>query len=246
LYIAGRAQIAWQTQFMKILHLLNKSFFSAEGPPLWTTGLLSPKTCSKSIMRPAEILGIGVQAIQHPLPITRIEVCFFLVPLSLLAQSPDLTHCVSQPSDEKRPGSSCESGRVQVELQSDFLAALTFAHRVRCAAAILRRALADIVRFLGIVTTLAFPLLAFTFAQRARWAAAILALPAEDILRRVAVPFVYAAPKADSAAPIAFISLLNRACSFLNICTTPLRFVIEFPLAGILAGGSGSMRLWRF
>lgn len=102
----------------------------------------------------------------------------------------------------------------------------SFAQRARCAAAIRRRALADIIRFLGVVTTLALPLRPFTFAQRARWAAAILALPAEDIRRRVAVPFVYAAPKADSAAPIAFISLLNRACSFLNISTTLPRLVI--------------------
>jgi hypothetical protein len=61
-------------------------------------------------------------------------------------------------SSLKRPGSSRESGRlleVEAPLQADFFAAFTFAHRARCAAAILLRALADIVRF-GIVTTLAF------------------------------------------------------------------------------------------
>jgi hypothetical protein len=137
---------------------------------------------------------------------------------------------------KKRPGSSVSLG-VQPELtvQADFFAAFTFAHRARCAAAILLRALADIVRFLGIVTTFAFPPFAFTFAQRALCAAAILALPAADILPRDAVRFPYASPKADSAAPIAFISLLNRSCSFFNICTTPPRFVIESPSRGIVA-----------
>ena len=118
--------------------------------------------------------------------------------------------------------------------QADFFAAFIFAHRARCAAAILLRALADIVRFLGIVTTFAFPLLVLAFAHRALCAAAILALPAADILPRRAVPFPYAAPKAESAAPTAFISLLNRSRSFLNLCTTPpSRFVIESPSRGL-------------
>jgi hypothetical protein len=116
--------------------------------------------------------------------------------------------------------------------QAVFFAALTFAHRTRCAAAILLRALADIVRFLGIVTGFAVSPLAFTFAHRALWAAAILALPAADIPPRGAAPFPYADPKAESAAPIAFISLVNRSCSFFNICTTPSRFVIESPSCG--------------
>jgi hypothetical protein len=139
----------------------------------------------------------------------------------------------------KTPRLICESGRFNLSfpVQADFFAAFTFAHRARCAAAILLRALADIVRFLGIVTTFAFPPFAFTFAQRALCAAAILAFPAADILPRGAVPFPYAAPKADSAAPIAFISLLNRSCSFFNICTTPPRFVIESPSRGIVTGG---------
>jgi len=52
-------------------------------------------------------------------------------------------------------------------LYAVFFADFTFAHLARCAAAILRRAAADIVRFLGIVTTFAFcP--RFTFAHRAR------------------------------------------------------------------------------
>jgi hypothetical protein len=110
--------------------------------------------------------------------------------------------------------------------QADFFAAFTFAHRARCAAAILLRALADIVRFLGIVMTFASPPFAFTLAQRALWAAAILALPAADIRPRGAVPFPYASPKAESAAPTAFICLLSRSCSFFNICTTSPRFVI--------------------
>jgi len=122
---------------------------------------------------------------------------------------------------------------VELPAQADFFAAFTFAHRARCAAAIRLRALADIVRLLGIVTTFSFLPLAFTFAQRALCAAAILALPVAEILPRRPVLFPYAAPKADSAAPIALTSLLNRSCSFFNICTTPPRFVIESPLRGL-------------
>jgi len=58
---------------------------------------------------------------------------------------------------------------------------------------------------------------AFTLAHRALWAAAILALPAAEMLRRGAVPFLYAMPKAESAAVIALISLVKRACSLFNI-----------------------------
>jgi hypothetical protein len=143
--------------------------------------------------------------------------------------------CVANRAIEKRQAYLVSLGICKAELpvQADFLAAFTFAHRARCATAILLRALADMVRFLGMVTTFAFPRWPLTFAQRALWAAAILARPAAEILRRVDQPFAYAAPKADSAAPIAFISLLNRACSFLNICTTPLRFVIESPSQGL-------------
>src|SRR5579862_6121761 len=102
-------------------------------------------------------------------------------------------------------------------------------YRARCAAAILLRALADIVGFLAMETTFAFPLSALAFAHLALCAAAILALPAADIRPRRAVPLPYSAPKAESAAPTAFISLLNRACSFLNLCTTPPKFIIESP-----------------
>ena len=64
---------------------------------------------------------------------------------------------------------SREPGHSKVRLigQAVVFAAFTFAHRARCAAAILLRALADILRFLGIVTTFPFPLLALTFAHRA-------------------------------------------------------------------------------
>jgi hypothetical protein len=95
------------------------------------------------------------------------------------------------------------------------------------------------VRFLGNATMFWFSSLALTFAQRALWAAAILARPAADILPRGVVPFPYSAPKAESAAPIAFISLLNRSCSFFNICTTPPRLVIETPSAKIVTVGIG-------
>jgi len=107
---------------------------------------------------------------------------------------------------------SRESGHFHVQLvrQADFFAAFTFAHRARCAAAIFLRPAADIVRFLGIVTTLPLSLWAFAFAHRVLWAAAILALPAAEIPPRGALPFPYAAPKAESAALIAFISLVNQ------------------------------------
>lgn len=116
-----------------------------------------------------------------------------------------------------------------VYLSGFLFAALTFAHRARCAAAILLRALADMDRFLGDLTSFDFPLSVFTFAHRALWAAAILALPAADITPLRVVPFAYAAPKAMSAAPTDFISLLNRSRSVFNNRTTPPRFVIEFP-----------------
>lgn len=85
-----------------------------------------------------------------------------------------------------------QSCKVELPLQADFFADFTFAQRTHCAAAILLRALADIVRFLGNVTTFAFSPFAFTSAQRALWAAAILALPAADIPPRGAATFPYA------------------------------------------------------
>ena len=69
-------------------------------------------------------------------------------------------------------------------------------------------------------------MLPLAFAHRALCAAAIRALPAAEIFPRVVVRFAYVSPKAESAAPIAFISLVNRSCSCFNICTTPPRFVI--------------------
>ena len=51
----------------------------------------------------------------------------------------------------------------RIVLQAAFFSRLTFAHRARCAAAILRRADADIVRLTGLGTSLT-PL---TFAHRA-------------------------------------------------------------------------------
>jgi hypothetical protein len=130
---------------------------------------------------------------------------------------------------QKSPNSSNESEPVRAPFldYAVFLARLTLAQRARWAAAIRLRAAGDIVRLLGIVPTL--ELAPFTFAQRAFWAAEILALPAAEILPRGAVPFLYVAPKTERAAPIAFISLLNRSCSCFNIFTTPPRFVIESP-----------------
>jgi len=114
-----------------------------------------------------------------------------------------------------------------------FFAALTFAQRARCAVAILFRAVADSVRFLGIAITFCFPFFAFTFAHRALCAAAILARPAADILLRVLVGFPYVEPNAASAAPTPRSSLVNRSCSFFNIRTTPPMFVIEDPRQGL-------------
>jgi hypothetical protein len=55
-----------------------------------------------------------------------------------------------------------------------FFPALTFAHRARCAAAILLRAAAESVRLARIGTTFcSAPTFSRTFAQRALWAAAI-------------------------------------------------------------------------
>ena len=71
--------------------------------------------------------------------------------------------------------------------QAAFFPRLTFAHLARCAAAILRRAEADIVRLLG--TNPMRPLL-FAFAQRAFCAAAIRARPLADIVRPGLVPVV--------------------------------------------------------
>lgn len=146
-----------------------------------------------------------------------------------------LSSLLLRESDKKAQTHEMSLGvfNVNLHVQADFFADFTFAQRARCAAAILLRALADIVRFLGIVTTFAFSPFVFTFAQRALWAAAILALPAADIPPRGAVPFPYAAPKAESAALIAFISLVNRSCSFFNVCTTLTRFVIESPSRGL-------------
>jgi hypothetical protein len=67
-----------------------------------------------------------------------------------------------------------------------FFPAFTFAHRALCAAAIFRRAAADIVRLARIGTTFArVPAFSLTFAQRALWAAAILSRADAD---KVLVP----------------------------------------------------------
>jgi len=79
-----------------------------------------------------------------------------------------------------REFSHCEPGCTSY---ADFFwAAFTLAHRARCAAAIFLRAVADIVFFLGMLTTFCCPLFVRTLAHRALWAAAILALPAAEIL----------------------------------------------------------------
>jgi hypothetical protein len=83
-----------------------------------------------------------------------------------------------------------------------FWAAFTLAHLARCAAAIFFRAAADIVFFLGMLTTFCFcPAFLRTFAHRALWAAAILVLPAAEIVRRVPALLPYEPPlRAASAA----------------------------------------------
>jgi hypothetical protein len=104
-------------------------------------------------------------------------------------------------------------------------AAFAFAHRARCAAAILFRAATDIVRFLGIATTFVLLPFALAFAHRAFWAAAILARPVAESLR-VPPLRLYAAPKAESAALMPFSSRVKRSCSFFRVWTTPASLVI--------------------
>jgi hypothetical protein len=88
-------------------------------------------------------------------------------------------------------------GQPSAILVNQALALLSLAHLARCAAAILRRDDADIVRF-G-VATLALPL---TLAQRRLCAAAIFALPAALIFRRLrlGLPPPYTFANAVSAA----------------------------------------------
>jgi hypothetical protein len=70
--------------------------------------------------------------------------------------------------------------------QAAFFVFLTLAHLALCAAAILRRADADIVRFALAIGMIFFCL--FAFAQRALWAAAILARPLAEIFRGGMIP----------------------------------------------------------
>jgi len=82
-----------------------------------------------------------------------------------------------------------------------FWAAFTFAYRARWAAAIFLRAAADIVLFLGMLTTFCFcPPFLRTFAHLARWAAAILALAAADKCLRFPVLFPYELPLSAASA----------------------------------------------
>jgi hypothetical protein len=104
-------------------------------------------------------------------------------------------------------------------------AAFAFAHRARCAAAILFRAATDILRFLRIATTLDMFPFALAFAHRAFCAAAILARPAAESLRVLPLR-LNAAPKAESAALMPFSSRVKRSCSFFRVWTTPASLVI--------------------
>ena len=85
---------------------------------------------------------------------------------------------------------------------SYFFAAFTLAQRARCAAAILLRAAADIVRFGAAAPFRPVPLLARTLAQRALCAAPILARAAAESLPLVPVCLPYVLPNAASAALI--------------------------------------------
>jgi hypothetical protein len=107
-----------------------------------------------------------------------------------------------------------------------FFAAFTLAHRALCAAAILRRAAADITLF-GAVFLAA---VCRALAQRALWAAAIRARAAAESFR---VPYVL--PKAARAAVIPRSSLVKWSCSFFNSSTTPAKLDIEFPSELILS-----------
>src|ERR1035438_1744604 len=101
----------------------------------------------------------------------------------------------------ERDGCRIEEPSYQRSYAAFFFAALNFAHLARCAAAILFRAAADIVLFLGMLTTFCFCSASpRTFAHRALCAAAILALPAGDKCLRCPVLFPYEPPLSASSA----------------------------------------------
>jgi hypothetical protein len=126
-------------------------------------------------------------------------------------------------------------------------AALTFAHRARCAAAIFLRAAADIVFFLGIVTTFCFCLpVPRTFAHRALWAAAILARAAVDRRLRLPVPFPETPVRAARAASSCSTVLTARCRSFRNCWTTPAKLAMNPPRRGLYQGAVREPILRRF
>ena len=75
----------------------------------------------------------------------------------------------------------------RIALQATFFSRLTLAHLATCAAAIFRRAAADIICLTGLA---AVTLLPCTFAQRALCAAAMLARPLADNFRRGLLPLL--------------------------------------------------------
>ena len=101
----------------------------------------------------------------------------------------------------ERDGCRVEEPIYQHSYAAFFFAALNFAHLARCAAAILFRAAADIVLFLGMLSTFCFcPAFPRTFAHRALCAAAILSLPAADKCLRCPVLFPYEPPLSAASA----------------------------------------------
>jgi len=109
-------------------------------------------------------------------------------------------------------------------------AALTFAHRARCAAAMRLRPAADIVRLDFAV--LAAPLLPDRFAHRAFWAALIFLRDAADKVRRGLVynlpPFSF--PKTERAASTClswFTRFVRSALNSATMFASPVRFAMR-------------------
>ena len=145
-------------------------------------------------------------------------------------------HCVTTPLNFL-PCLTSPFCPVGVSYADFFWAVLTFAHLSFWAAAIFRRAAADIVFFLRIGMTFRFcPPFARTLAHRALWAAAILARAAADRRPRLRVLLPDVAPS-NAASAVSSCSTVFAALSrsFFNCWTTPARLVMN-PPGGIVSG----------
>ena len=123
---------------------------------------------------------------------------------------------------------SAERGLLEGANYAAFFSRLTFAHLALCAAAILLRPAAEIVR-LGLTVL---------FAHRAFCAKLILLRAAGDKVCWRDEPFELTLPKAASAASMRWTCFCARSRSFLNCWTTPDRFAfaIDSPSPEMIAG----------